>query len=134
MNFDRQIMARTAIGEARGEGDVGMQAVMWTGLNRFTKKKWFTAVSIAGTFLKPFQYSCWLQHDPNYGLITSLDEDIELMDIGLKWADDIIKGNIPDPTLGATHYHADTIAVPGWVDGATVTVKIGRHIFYKDVD
>lgn len=131
--FDQEIMARTAVGEARGEGDEGMQAVMWTGLNRFTAKKWFSGQSIAGTFLKASQYSCWLQHDPNYGLITNISGDISIFAIALKWAASVISGMIPDPTLGATHYYADSIAAPDWVKGATFTAKIGRHNFYKDV-
>lgn len=64
--FDQEIMARTAIGEARSEGTDGMQAVMWTGVNRFTTKKWFSGKTIAGTFLKRMQYDCWTPEDPNF--------------------------------------------------------------------
>ncbi len=133
-NFDQEIMARTAIGEARGEMVEGMQAVMWTGVNRFTAKKWFSMSSIAGTFLYPKQYDCWMPHDPNYGLITSMDESIPLLETALNWAGGVIKGIIPDPTLGATHYYANSIPAPNWVEKATFTVKIGRHLFYKNVD
>lgn len=50
------------------------------------------------------------------------------------WADYVIKGMITDPTQGATNYFADSIAPPNWVDGATFTVQIGHHKFYKNVD
>lgn len=132
-NYDIEVMARTAIGEARGEGDVGMQAVMWTIVNRFTAKKWFSGQSAAGTALKAAQYSCWLQHDPNYGLITNIQPEVGLFALALKWAANVAAGIIPDSTLGATHYFADSIAAPDWVQGATFTAKIGRHSFYKDV-
>ena len=74
--FDQEIAARTAVGEARGEGLDGMQAVIWTGLNRFTSKKWFSGQTLAGTFLMKEQYSCWLPGDPNYALITNLTDSV----------------------------------------------------------
>jgi len=131
--FDQEIMARTAIGEARGEGDVAMQAVMWVGMNRFTVKKWFSAASIAGTLLMKEQFSCWLQNDPNYGLITSIGANTGLMTNALQWASAVVSGMIPDPTLGATHYYDDSIAPPNWVNGATPTIKIGKLNFFKNV-
>lgn len=124
-------MARTAIGEARGEGNAGMQAVMWTGMNRFTAKRWFSGRTIAGTFLKHAQYSCWLHSDVNYPLICEVTPEIGLFADALEWAARIMKGEIADPTQGATHYHAGD--APGWTKGATFTVQIGRHKFYKNV-
>ena len=51
----------------------------------------------------------------------------------LAMADSIIKGMLPDPTLGATHYANLDLCNPAWAQGATLTIKIGRHSFYKDV-
>lgn len=132
-NFDQEIMARTAIGEARGEGDIAMQAVMWTILNRFTAKKWFSGQSIAGTALKFEQYDCWMPKDPNYGLIANMTPAIGLLAIALQWADNVMTGVIADPTLGATHYYDDSISPPDWVGNVTPTVKIGRLNFFKGV-
>lgn len=132
--FDQEIMARTAIGEARGEMIEGMQAVMWSGMNRFNAKgKWFSMPSIAGTFLKYKQYDCWMPNDQNYSIISNLTVNSGLLISALKWASGVIDGTIPDPTDGATHYYADSIDSPDWVIGATKTVQIGRHIFFKDV-
>lgn len=132
-SFDQEIMARTAMGEARGEGDIGMQAVMWTGMNRFTMKKWFSAPTIAGTFLKKSQYDCWLASDPNYFVVTNLSNNSDLYLEALQWAAQVLQGTLHDPTLGATHYYADSIAAPPWTIGATRTIKIGRQSFYKNV-
>lgn len=132
-SFDQEIMARTAVGEARGEGDIAMQAVLWTILNRFTAKKWFSGQTLAGTALKHLQYSCWNQNDPNYGLITNMSGDIGLLRSAMQWAANISYGMIPDPTLGATHYFADSIEPPNWTATGIFTVKIGRQSFYKDV-
>lgn len=131
--FDQEIMARTAIGEARGEGDQAMQAVMWTILNRFTAKRWFSGQTLAGTALKAQQYDCWMPRDLNYPLIINITDEIGLMVSALQWADAVVKGMIPDPTLGATFYYDDSIAAPAWADTGKFTVKIGRLNFYKDV-
>lgn len=137
--FNQEIMMRTAMGEARGEGALGMQAVMWTGMNRFTAKKWFSGHTVAGTFLKPTQYDCWMTHDPNYTLITNLaseqvdDPNHDLAKQAYQWAGDVLLGRLPDPTLGATHYYDDSIKPPAWAETGTKTVKIGRLTFYKDV-
>lgn len=132
-NFDLEVMARTAIGEARGESAEGMQAVMWTGVNRYTAKRWFSGQSIAGTLLKASQYSCWLPADPNYGLITNIGPAIALLGDALDWAARILQGGISDPTQGATHYANLNLCNPDWVRGAEQTVVIGKHTFFKNV-
>ncbi len=46
----------------------------------------------------------------------------------------VIRGEVPDPTGGATHYYATTMPrPPAWVKGATFTVQIGAHRFYRNV-
>lgn len=134
-SFDQEIMARTAIGEARGEGPLGMQAVMWTGLNRFNAKKWFSGATIAGTFLKRLQYDCWMPDDPNYSIIANMSPDAgTLLAAALTWSMGIINGSISDPTGGATHYFSDSISPPNWVQSAEFTVKIGRQSFYRGLE
>lgn len=39
----------------------------------------------------------------------------------------------PDPTNGATHFFADSIAAPSWTKGATLCCKIGHTLFYRNV-
>lgn len=131
--FDQEIMARTAMGEARSEGEEGMQAVMWTGHNRFTAKKWFSGLTIAATFMKYEQYDCWMPKDRNFAYITSITPDIGLFKSALLWAQGVIEGTIIDPTLGATHYFDSSIAAPDWTKDATMTKVIGHLTFYKDV-
>ncbi|MNC47913.1 Cell Wall Hydrolase [compost metagenome] len=49
-------------------------------------------------------------------------------------ADQVIDGKVPDPTGGATHYYTTTMSKPpAWVKGAKLTLKLGRHLFFKDV-
>ena len=75
---DLQILARTLFGEARGEGDEGLEAVACVIMNRYKSGKWFTGYdvlngkkipSVAQTCLKKAQFSCWNKNDPNYKLL-----------------------------------------------------------------
>jgi N-acetylmuramoyl-L-alanine amidase len=132
-SFDQEIMARTAMGEARGEGEAAMVAVMWTGLNRFNAKKWFSALTLAGTFLRRMQYDCWRPEDVNYAYIINISSDIGLFRDALGWAAQIITAGLPDPTDGATHYYDSSISPPHWVDSAIKTVTIGKLTFFKNV-
>jgi proteasome lid subunit RPN8/RPN11 len=46
----------------------------------------------------------------------------------------LIDGKVPDPTGGATHYYAVSIKKPpAWAAKAKQTLKLGRHIFFKDL-
>jgi len=57
---DRDILARTLWGEARGEGLAGQIAVAWTIRNRVFdgKAKSWWGEGYAGVCLKPWQFSC----------------------------------------------------------------------------
>jgi len=41
------------------------------------------------------------------------------------------RSKVLDITDGATHYHADYIKPPRWVDAKVKTTQIDKHIFYK---
>ncbi len=43
----------------------------------------------------------------------------------------VLSGEAPDPTDGATYYHLETVS-PAWADDFTRTVKIDRHVYYRD--
>ena len=67
---DRDILARTLWGEARGESLAGQIAVAWTIRNRVNdgKAKSWWGEGYAGVCQKPYQFSCWNKNDPNYRL------------------------------------------------------------------
>jgi spore germination cell wall hydrolase CwlJ-like protein len=49
-------------------------------------------------------------------------------------ASQVIDGVKPDPTGGATHYYATTMPkAPDWAAKAKRTLKLGNHIFFRDV-
>ncbi|PHN28987.1 cell wall hydrolase [Pseudomonas sp. ICMP 561] len=138
---DRDILARTLWGEARGEGLPGQIAVAWTirnrvemDLNNDGKPDWW-GEGYSGVCLKPYQFSCWNKNDPNYPFLSGAKQIPfrELAQARIA-ADLVIDGKQPDPTSGATHYYATTMPkAPAWVAKAKQTLKLGHHIFFKDV-
>ena len=134
---DRDILARTLWGEARGESIAGQIAVAWTIRNRVNDGKansWW-GEGYAGVCQKPYQFSCWNKNDRNYAFLSGA-KPIPAAQYAqaLKAADQVMAGTVPDPTGGATHYYATTMPKPpNWVKGARQTLKLGHHVFFKDV-
>ncbi|MHC8321113.1 cell wall hydrolase [Pseudomonas sp. GB2N2] len=134
---DRDILARTLWGEARGESLTGQIAVACTIRNRVNdgKHKSWWGEGYSGVCQKPYQFSCWNKTDPNYAFLIGLKQipSRELAQARIA-ADHVIDGKVPDPTAGATHYYATTMPMPpAWVKGAKQTLKLGHHIFFRDV-
>jgi spore germination cell wall hydrolase CwlJ-like protein len=134
---DRDVLARTIWGEARGEGMAGMIAVGWAIRNRVNDgndKSWW-GEGYAGVCQAPYQFSCWNKNDPNYPYLSGA-KPIPKSEFAKCQAASIavIDGTMADPTGGATHYYAATMPrPPGWTGAATKTTVIGQHIFFKDV-
>lgn len=134
---DRDILARTLWGEARGEGLAGQIAVGWTIRNRVNDGKtnsWW-GEGYAGVCLKAWQFSCWNKNDPNYPFLSGIKPiSAGEFAIALRAASAVIDGRAPDPTGGATHYYATTMSrAPAWAAKAKQTLTLGHHVFFKDV-
>lgn len=119
-------LARTIYGEARGEGIKGMQAVANVVMNRVKAASWYGA-SVKDVCLKPKQFSCWNEGDPNRAVILAAT-DAQLA-TARSIAEQAIAGTLPDITGGATHYHAKSVN-PYWATSMTKTATIGNHVFY----
>ncbi|RON33737.1 cell wall hydrolase [Pseudomonas brassicacearum] len=134
---DRDILARTLWGEARGESLTGQIAVAWAIRNRVEDGKamsWW-GEGYASVCQAKYQFSCWNSNDPNFAYLSGAKQIPfrELAQARIA-ADQVIEGKVPDPTGGATHYYATTMPKPPtWTKGATQTLKLGRHVFFKDV-
>ncbi|WP_439878845.1 cell wall hydrolase [Pseudomonas prosekii] len=134
---DRDILARTLWGEARGESLAGQIAVAWTIRNRVNDGKtnsWW-GEGYAGVCLAPYQFSCWNKTDPNFAYLSSANK-IPFRELAKARiaADQVIDGKVPDPTGGATHYYAVAMKnAPAWAAKAKQTLRLGHHIFFKDV-
>jgi N-acetylmuramoyl-L-alanine amidase len=132
---DIDVMARTIMGEARGESEQGKIAVGWVILNRAKSGKWFGGNGdIFAVCRKPFQFSCWNIGDPNRPIIINVKASDPDFDKCLTSAKKVLSGSVADPTGEATHYFANYISAPAWAQPpAKLTVKIGVHNFYKNV-
>ena len=134
---DRDILARTLWGEARGESLAGQIAVAWTIRNRVNdgKDKSWWGEGYAGVCKKPYQFSCWNRNDPNYAYLSGA-KPIPFREFAQAQiaADQVMAGKVPDPTGGATHYYATTMPkAPVWAAKAKQTLKLGGHVFFKEV-
>lgn len=136
-NVDRDILARTLWGEARGEKLAGQIAVAWAIRNRVNdgKAKSWWGEGYAGVCQKPYQFSCWNKNDPNYAYMSGArpipSREFAQAQIA---ADQVMADQVPDPTYGATHYYATTMpSPPAWTAKAKQTLKLGHHVFFRDV-
>lgn len=134
---DRDILARTLWGEARGESLAGQIAVAWTIRNRVNdgKAKSWWGEGYAGVCQTPYQFSCWNKNDPNYAYLSGAKQIPfrELAQARIA-ADQVIDGKVADPTSGATHYYAIAMKTPpAWSAKAKQTIRLGGHVFFRDV-
>lgn len=133
-DHDFDIMARTLYGEARGEyvqvGVAALMAVANVIVNRFKGRKKY-GKTLAEVCLKPRQFSCWNEGDPNRSLIQ--EEDLErdpFFRIARQVSKKVALGLWPDLTRGGDHYHAITCR-PYWARGDKMRMRLGSHVFYK---
>lgn len=133
------ILARTLWGEARGEGNIGMAAVASVIVNRTNldlgndgRPDWW-GEGIAGVCQAPYQFSCWNKNDPNRTQLLSVTEPSDRLFVRARVIAELAAaGLLTDLTQGATHYHAVGVNPP-WKKGATLSITIGKHLFYKGV-
>lgn len=133
---DAKLLAICIYGEARGEKMEGKIAVANVIMNRVKAATWM-GKTIEGVILKPKQFSCFNEGDPNR---------LGLMAIAAQWdkafgknkhlrdccyiAEGVISGDIRDNTDGATHYKTITCHA-SWAASMQLTDTIGNHEFYK---
>lgn len=129
-NKDVLILARTIYGEARGEGERGMQIVANIVMNRVAEETWY-GDGVQGVCLKDKQFSCWNIGDPNRAKIINIEPgDNSVFDLAYDIAARAVAGELPDLTSGGNHYHTKSIN-PYWAKSMAVAGSYGDHIFYK---
>lgn len=130
---DEQIdyMARTAWGEARGEGIEGMQAVLNVIMNRVKIGGWWGATP-KEVCTKKSQFSVWNRTDPNYTPMLAVTDSDKNFATAKNLASLAYTGALPDVTGGATNYLAlgSLSKTPIWANKLTKTAEIGGHTFY----
>lgn len=126
-------LARTIWGEARGEGKRGMQAVANVIANRVGSPRWWGR-SWETVCRKPFQFSCWIESDPNRERMEKVTDANAAFRDALRIAERAVSGKLPDITNRADHYYSTAVPVipaPKWAIGRKPVAKIGNHIFFR---
>jgi len=141
---DQDTLARTVWGEARGEGDIGMQAVAAVVMNRCAAAQAYLAAhpdknqhplygdgTSASACKMPWQFSCWNANDPNRPKLLAVDNTDPQFAIALDVAAQAIAGGLADPTGGALYYKINAIPWPSaWGTEVAPTAVIGNQSFY----
>ena len=153
---DEQVTAATAWGEARGEGGLGIQAVISVISNRVniaraTRQHEFggggcaakdadgnsvevSPATFAAACLQPWQFSSWNIDDPNRAQILALDFDNpdEVLSACITYARQALAGELSDNTGGATFYKTTSLPWPEeWGPEVDPVTVIGHQSFYK---
>lgn len=124
---DIDIVAATLIGEAGGEGEIGMQAVLNVIMNR-SKNNFNNASKVC---LKPWQFSVWNDQKNNINGYIKEKKKHSRWSIALKLIDKARNGKLPDITGGATFYVNPKVEDPEWRKKFKLTKTIGKHEFYN---
>ncbi len=126
---DLWILAKTIWAEARGEPLEGQIAVANVILNRARQGGWW-GDTVPGVCLKPKQFSCWNEGDPNRARMDGLELQDRAFARAVSVAAGACAGDMADITGGATHYHTAAIA-PSWAAGHEPSARVGNHVFYN---
>lgn len=146
---DILIAALTIHGEDRGGTQRGRTAIAFTIINRAKAKAWWSKGvepypdhSLAAVCLKPWQFSCWNEKDPNRKLLIELQDQYrkairqKSCRAALKALIDALDGYVEDETFGATHYLTTELHLSGrapeW-SRRDDYVEIGGHRFFSGV-
>jgi spore germination cell wall hydrolase CwlJ-like protein len=129
-----ELLARCIYGEARGEPDCGKVAIVNVVFNRTGDGKDWNGNDIRSVILKPYQFSCFNADDPNFVQLraNSIHGNLYAFcrTIAMLALDDVFR----DLTGGATHYYAAWLKQPpSWAAKMRHTVKIGSHLFFKEI-
>jgi len=128
---DLSLMALAAYREARGESFDGKRGVCHVIQNRANKPGWWGR-DIKSVILKPYQFSSFLDSDPN-SIIWPMDTNPAWIQC-LSAASAVVVGDDPDLTDGALYYHDSSITFPkswGPESNYIKTLVVGRLSFYR---
>ena len=124
------ILARTLYGEARGEGQHGMEAVSSVIMNRVRNPRWW-GKDVVSVCQKPWQFSCWNENDPNRAKLLAATEKDFPFPTCLQIAASAVAGTLADPTNGADSYYDVSISPPGWAMGKDPVYSLGDLRFFR---
>jgi N-acetylmuramoyl-L-alanine amidase len=136
---DIDVLARTAWGEARSLGALGMQATLNTMQNRKLSHRtwWGKSLREIALFGRDgrHQYSCWNTNDPNCKKLLEVADEDPQFKVALGLASLLVSGQLPDVTNGADSYFDKRMPRwPMWYLGLTPVWQLGPHLYFNTVD
>ena len=132
MTRNERVIALTILGEARGEGEIGMFAVACV----IQRRSWEREKTSAEICLQPWQFSIW---NAGKGKVKKESELHYLWKSPSKmYARELARAICQGRELkqkftgSANHYHAVKIKKkPYWTKGKKAVKVIGNHVFYR---
>lgn len=128
----RDLAIRTIYGEAGDQPDIGKAAVAAVINNRAASGK-YGGKDVAGVVTAPNQFEPWQRPDARQRMLALTPESPDYQKIAAIF-DGVIKGDIEDPTKGATHFFSPGAQAalgrkpPSWAQGEGQ--QIGGHMFF----
>ena len=130
---DQEILAKTAWGENRGGGNDGMQSVINVIVNRAKTPCWW-GTSIRSVCIKPMQFDCWNDNDPNLEKLIAVNINDGAYATAIDLSIQAIAGKLPDITNGACYYFAKSMNPwPLWARGKLPCADIANQLFFNNV-
>jgi conjugal transfer mating pair stabilization protein TraG len=102
--YERDYLIRTIAFEASGETEVGKAAVAYVVVNRRKNGRW--GDNIKAVVTHPGQFEPWMTRRREIERLSPSDPRYQSAAIV---ADAVLSGQMPDPTVGATHFLNPTI-------------------------
>lgn len=138
---EQALLARMLFGEARDCSELEKVAIAYTAINRANDGKKWNGETINEAILKPYQYSCFNNSDPNKEKLMDPEKyDGKSFQECLTIAQRILKGEYKQYNKGATHYfNPEIVKKPKWADKMHKIGKVkvneekySKHEFYKE--
>lgn len=132
----QMVLALTLLGEAAGRPVRGLEGIAAVVMNRLRLAAQpdgpkHLGTEVAAICRAPFQFACWHPRHPRRGAMADpATRDDPAYAICQRIAARAMAGALPDPTSGATHYHAAD-ALPRWAVGQVPTAEAGGLVFYR---
>ena len=127
---ERDYLVKTIAFEAPHESDKGKAAVAHVILNRQKSGRW--ADNVKDVVMQPWQFEPWMTRRKEMENLSPNDPRYR---DAARIADAVLRGDIADPTAGATHFLNPIVvrqrrggSLPSWAAGRGYA--IGRHTFY----
>lgn len=131
---DRQVLARTAWGEARSLGELGMRLTLNTVQNRVKSGVTWWGRTPREVCLKRFQYSCWNTNDVNRPKLLSVTENDPEYKLALDLAQSLLDGTLKDASGGADSYFDRRLTRwPTWSLGRKPVFVLLPHLYFNTI-